>query len=236
MRPPDPAQLIRGAFNKRVTQDREIVKGIIRLSGIGHECKRKIYLDTFADQPIEEVVGANIRARIGDAMHILYGDICKHFVDEYEDAEFEERFFHEKLRATGKIDMYSPRWGGTVIDFKTTNGYNYNKIQKSKEADFQYRMQLQAYMMFKKARHGYIVYVNQDARIRMREGDLMYHPIFSIYYKRNVKMQREVLRRIRNIHRLQRHEVDPMRISVSDEFTQKAPPCLWCTYKEICYE
>lgn len=234
--PPDPAALIRAAFNRRIPQDREIQKGLIRLSGIGHGCKRKIYLDTFADLPIEEVVGDNIRARVGDTMHMFYGDLCKHFIDEYDDAEFEERFFHKKWQVTGKIDMYSPRWGGTVIDFKTTNGRNYARIQRSRKADFQYRMQLQAYMLFKKAKHGFIVYINQDSKVKLRDSDILYHPLFAIPYKRNIKMQREIVRRIKNIRKLQRIKVDPMRIGVSDKFKPTAPPCLWCGFKDICYE
>ena len=233
--PPNPAQLIRAAFNKKVPQRRQVQKGLIRLSGIGHECKRKIYLDTFADLPVEEIVGDGIRARVGNTMHMFYCDLCKEFIDEYSDAEIEERFFNKKWRVTGQIDMYSPRWGGTVIDFKTTNGRNYARIHKTGVADFQYRMQLQAYMMFKKATHGFIVYVNQDSKVRLRDTDILYHPLFAIPYKRNVKMQREIVRRIKNIRKLQARAVDPMRIKTSKDFRPSKPPCLWCNYKDMCY-
>ena len=227
-KPQDPVELIRQAFHKKIPQQNK--SGLIRLSGIGHECLRKIYLDNKLDVHIEEVLSEMIPATIGNTLHIFYEHLCKYFVDEYKNAEFEQRIDNTQLGCTGQIDIFIPDTE-TVIDFKTTGSANFRKIRKSQELNTQYTWQMQGYMMLKNAKHGYIVYVDRDTHMPIRDN-MDYHPMFSIYMEPNRNIWEKIVKRISIVRTLWDHDIVP---NIPLGFNPKAPPCLFCAHKQFCW-
>ena len=225
-RPPDPVDLIRQAFDKRIPASGNMP--YVRISGVGHECLRKIVFDTRQDLYIEEAVGEKVPALIGNTLHLFYEDICRLFVDEYADAVIEERAVDHILKCTGQIDVFHQ---GTVIDFKTTSNNNFKKLAKSKKLQKQYMWQMQGYMMMKDAEHGYVVYIDRDTRLSLRDN-MDYHPMFSIYVEPDKDIQKSIKERISLVHLMNDLGLVPPK---NPKYNKKYPPCSWCDYKGECW-
>lgn len=226
-----PATLVRQAFQKTFTYKKT---DWIRLSSIGHECDRYIYLNsTTQDLGIQEAprkLSEQVPANIGNTLHMFYAYIIKNFVDEYKDCEIEQRFYHDGLGATGQIDVYVPSTK-TIIDIKSTNRQNFNRIKKSIKIKDDWRWQVNAYGMFKGAEHGWILLVDYDTRITYKD-DLSYHPLLDVYVPMDTKIQNNIVDRIMKIKTMQSKKELPDKPA---HLTRGAPPCKWCDFSNYCY-
>ena len=226
----DPVPLIRDAFRTKIPSAKVSYSEVVRISGVGHECLRKICLDTRADVTIEEAVGDKVPAHIGNTLHLFYEDICRYFIPEYKDAIIETRITNTELGCSGQIDLWDKK-NDTIVDFKSTNNSNFRKIQKGEEVSDQYMWQMQGYMMLTGAKHGWFVFIDRDTRLSL-SSNLDYHPLFSIYVAKDEKIQDLIMDRLNRVHEYNEKKELP---KIPRYFTKASYPCRFCPHIKTCW-